>query len=742
MPEIHGSFAYPGVESPVAISYSCTHGITPGLIIIRCNPQLNLPQQIGDILIEDGVNRVVIPGCRLNTIRSNWSGNGFEWTLELVDRRWKWRDIGIIEGWYNQPDPRGKYVPWTIRSPRELALLCLAAMQESKFLIDLPDGLSKADGEDYQRFLQAGELFPQTSTNPPVNWQPENPANALARLCDFFGRRVVYDVVTDTVIIAKVGQGAFLPTNYSISASGPSLKSPETPDGLMVVGSPTKYQSRFRLIPVGEDWNGEYRPIEQLSYCPSYTAQTMLMTITIQLPPNADRTDLNYVFRFTQARTIDNGGPITYTSTRNVANGDTAEDQLRKVANDLAANGLNADFNILVFADGHMTIEGKTPDDNFAVTCGFQRTTPDIPPTAKNTPEINRRARREGKSWAYSDLTFNDLQTPTDRLTVYQMRNLARKSIWRVFRITNVDPADETKFLTIPGYGQIQRANQIVPLPTKVDQIRPSAGDGNIQFAALNEAFVLNLYNGFSRDVPAQLFGRVSKFAAFSNDGYNFLSTDGTENTLKNQVLPITPSIDANFLIVTVGKPLYFNNVGDKEDPQLVLETGCHVRDFNTNALATYKATRLLVNGTPTGTGWKVYRHPDVQLNVTAVYNPEYSTIDIVELLEQDAVVRGEYYLNAHSLEYVLTDGQILDYNGIVPISLDGAINQVTWEIDGNGCRTKGCRNTLPPWMPSYPERRREENLDAMKADFFPKNDKGGGSFAISPGKVDGFFIG
>lgn len=713
MPEIHGEFAYPGIEGPMSLSYTCLHGITPGTILIRCHPQdIRKLQQTGPVIIQDGVNRIVLNDCRLNTVRSQMSGSGFEWVLELSDRRWKWQ-YGIIEGWYNQPDPRGKYVPWSLRSPFEMAELCFAAMGEANYNIDLPFALSKADGEDYQRFLRAGELFPQTSTNPPVAWQPETPFNALAKLCDFFGRRIVYDPLTDFVLIVKAGQGASLPTNYSIAVAGPSLSSPQTPDGLMVIGSPTKYQARFKLIPVGMEWNGDFVPINQLSYTPTWTAQTQLNTLRLELPPDADRTNL--ALKIVLTITAPRKPPTVITSNWVVAVGATAAEQTTLFEVDLVRNGMLANYNIRRPADGSIEIEGKTPEtDTFAFTLvQFYRTVdgaPPIPPSAKFFP-TSRPSRIAGRSWDYClDRDFAEA-VATDRLTRTDARKLARQYIWQTFRITNIDPSDSTKRVTIPGYGQIERANQIVPLATKVDQIQPGQ-ELNVTIDPFGDLFFLSLYNGLSRDMPATLIGSVSIEEAFQAQ-YRFLIGFDGVNTSFAQVLPITPSIDPNFLIVSTGVKLFFKAVNRILDPALVLETGCNVRNFKTNALECFKAVRLLANGVPTGTSYKVYRHPDVQLNVTATYT-DVHIIQNVSILEPDAQQRAEYYLDAHSTEFVLTDGQVIEYNGIVPIGLDGAVNQVTWEVDGNGCRTKAARNTLPPWFPSYPERRRAENLDAL----------------------------
>jgi hypothetical protein len=128
----------------------------------------------------------------------------------------------------------------------------------------------------------------------------------------------------------------------------------------------------------------------------------------------------------------------------------------------------------------------------------------------------------------------------------------------------------------------------------------------------------------------------------------------------------------------------------------------------------------------------KVLQCPDVQLNVTSTYqtplkppqvlpgfkplpavaNPDADKIKTATALEQDALVRADYYLRGMLKEFQLPAGEVNDYNSIRAIDLDGAIQQVTWDINGIETRTIASRNCEhSTYVPPYPTRRRAEFL-------------------------------
>src|SRR5690348_9551852 len=254
-----------------------SHGITPSVCLLRCSPQEKLPAEFGDLTITDGNETVVFPACKLQAIKIEKDDRGFVWILEILDRRWRW-NFGVINGSYNQMTPFGRLIPWTIRSPKELAQLCLEAMGEQNYDIsNLPNGIAYP-GPEYPN-----PVINVSGVNPPVDWDGVPPAQALQQLADRCGCRIIYRWKTDDVLVTPVGRGNAVPAG-SIAKSLPSLVAPLAPSGVGVIGSPTRYQCRLALTAVGKEWDGSYWPINLLSYAPQVTtpAKPQIDTITFK----------------------------------------------------------------------------------------------------------------------------------------------------------------------------------------------------------------------------------------------------------------------------------------------------------------------------------------------------------------------------------------------------------------------------------------------------------------------------
>jgi hypothetical protein len=159
------------------------------------------------------------------------------------------------------------------------------------------------------------------------------------------------------------------------------------------------------------------------------------------------------------------------------------------------------------------------------------------------------------------------------------------------------------------------------------------------------------------------------------------------------------------------------------------------VRDNDTNQFVCYEKSQQLENASG-DTNYLVRKCPDVQLNVIGVYAGATTTLVAAKLLEDDAILRAQYNLDALSLQYPVSESLTLEYNGLMGIDLDGAISQVSWEVGDNGVSTTASRNSEHSiWVPPYPARRRAENLPAPLAQRVPMAPPGG---PVSPGSVLG----
>ncbi len=622
--------SWPGAISIASCTYCASHGISPGQAIMVVNPQPNPPAEFGSLVFSDGVNNpITIPDCKVDRLDVQIDGGGQSWVLTIVDRRWRWR-FGFIQGSFNQLDPHGKLLAWTIRSPTELATFCLNAMGETNYTLNLPVGLDSSVGQNVTQFLPTGINWPSTGTNPPVNWNGIPPATALNQLADQYGCRVIYDPLTDSILVGPVGFGAQLPPGH-LAKEGPAMKAPETPDSVCVLGGPIRFQMQLDLAAVGEEWDGSYRPINELSYAP---------------------------------------------------------------------------------------LINKKPD------------------------------------WSQSEPPEFGNVLETTRLTREQARNLAKKTVFRVYQLSGLDVSlKQVQRPIIPGYGPVLRKQQIVMTDTQCEQVLPQPGDQNLipKGFGFNEPFIVNYYNGYSRDKPAAVYGAVCQ-AIYLN---TFITANANINTDAAEQIYLPFSVDPVWQTITFSDyvfyydPLYatgvnkglvnnFSKNGPYQQPVLTLQTAVHVRDPFTNQLVCYAATLPLAGGNARATTANVQIfnsdgiiviapttvlasapytqvYSDVQLEVIGVYNDQ-GQITKVTLLNADPINRANYYLNGLANQFWSSTGLVQEYNGLVPISLDGAIQQVTWTIGESGCNTTASRNTEHNFaIPPYPARRWVELLPPVQ---------------------------
>jgi hypothetical protein len=103
---------------------------------------------------------------------------------------------------------------------------------------------------------------------PSVNWYGANPAGSMQSLCDPLGLRVIFRPCENRVLIDLIGQTAGVPTDWPIHADHPGIRAPAAPDEALAFGGPSWFADFLPLEPVGQEHNGEFVPIEELSYYP------------------------------------------------------------------------------------------------------------------------------------------------------------------------------------------------------------------------------------------------------------------------------------------------------------------------------------------------------------------------------------------------------------------------------------------------------------------------------------------
>ncbi len=705
MPDRHGVASFPGIEGVMSCNYTCSHSVTPGTILLRCQTQTKFPDLIGDLVIEDGVGKVTVSDCRLDDIKIEKGDGGEEWVITLSDHRWRWR-TGRIAGCYNQLDPHGKLVPWTIKSPKELAVLCLKAMGEDDYQIDLPPGLESAWGQNINNFLGLGVNFPATATNPAVDWQDEVPAVALQRLAEEYGRHVVYDVITKKVLVVKPGSGEPLPEG-SIAALSPNMKVPEKPDGVMVVGAPTRFELLFETEAVGEEWDGSYKPIDALSYAPIVAGKKQVSEWHLAFPNNEAAAGTVIFITLvcegvTQTFSITPAAPISEVD---------ALTDISLLINNSKFPQISQNVEATV-AGQVMTLRGRTLGLGFSIDSDGYQTIPGE--GYQSHSRLVQAPAKDKADWTYCHPPEYPTVRATKRLTVSQARELAQKSVFRCYQITGRDISKKGP-VNVPGYGPIKRKQQILLLDTRVVQVRPEKVDTDYTDKG-GKPLVVNYYNGYSRDMPAHAIAATGTSLYRQNISYPAAIglKDAKEaakpiNTPAGNQIHIGFSIDPVYQLITFNDYVYRHVPNGIEPTEVQLRTACHVRNVQTNELERYKYAEPF--GAQTGTNYAVARRDDVQLEVYAVYGFE-GAIESVWVESADPLHRAKYYADGLKAQYFLSGAKTIRYNGIEPIKVDGARAQVTWSVGDGGAETVASYNSEHAyWLPAYPTRRRAENL-------------------------------
>lgn len=751
--ESHATAIYFQLGSVRSASYTDSQGISPGQATVRCLPTAQFqPGQQGTLVITDGFRSLVLPDCKVADVQAETTSAGKELTLRIYDRRWKWGEYGSISGVYNQLDPHGKLILWTVRSPIQLAVLCLDAMGESGYTIDLPDGI---DGpvtppNTIPDFLNPGQNLPVTVTNPPINWLGEPPFQALQRLCDLYGRRIVLNVVTNRIAIVQPGIGADLP-NGALTSVSPGIKLPSKPDIVAAVGSPIKYQGRFIVQAVGEEWDGTLKPVEALSYAPIVGAKKEVVEETV----------LN-------AATIPAGMNVTWTLTigDGISSTDYGFTTIGPFSETPIAAGLAAQINATctvataTSVGAVITITGVTSGVSFSVdyNTAFPASLPNSAPSP-TFKEVFKQAASNGKpSWKFSPPPLFPGVRLTRRLTVEEARQKAQKSVWKYYQLINLgfNKTGSPGPIIVPGYGPITRRQQVELLPTKAKQVVPE--DADLTFKTRDGLTLINnYYTGYSRDMPAEVFGSVSRW--LQDATYTVKKSFVTAPTDK---VHVSFEIDPVYQVIIFSSPVYtiddtnfsanmvqigqavagglqgfittrFSLGGGIVEPYLVLETGCHVRDPDNNQFICFVSAGQ-TPGAPLGTGALLSVHDDIHYEAIGAYDQANNLIGVDTGMNDDPISRAKYYVQGMQLQYQPSQSLTNTYMGIVPCSLDGAICQATYEFGSGGSSTTISRNTEHhPAVPSLPERRRAEmlipsRLNQLLNDADPQNvfDAGG----------------
>lgn len=717
--EIGQEAGWPGVVAIEACEYTCNHGITPNRAVVVVVPQpdgADRPVSFGDLTFGDGSNRVRLKNCKLDRWTGERGPRGLTWTLELLDRRWLWKSpgdiaFGFIPGQYNRMDTHGKLVPWTIRSPKELAELCLEALGEKGYKIaGLPEGLSRKDGEDLNGYLKLGDNLPVTLANPTQVWGfATPPAEALARLVEYFGCRVVFQPNADRVSIEEIGKGGDMPDDWPYEYETPSLDLPEMPRSVAVVSAPVRIQSRWLLEPVGEDWHGGYVPIDQLSYIPAAT-ESKAHVVTLEALTAPSPAVLFFSFLWTRpdgtAKRID----------ENAAG--TVAEMIAAIRTKLEADpDYMTDFRITA-APGVLVWTSQKAGQYFDVRATG---TDGVDPPNRWKVTVNQEASSQSSGfWKKCPPPSFTNVLATDRLSYTEALSLAKKTVFKAFRILLIDPETRQSPYKLPWFGEVKRRQQMRLQLRKVAQVEPAGRlgvgpDGPIDrsAAAIPGSGVLpEFYNGYSRDQKATAHGSVFKL----KQAVNWVAPAGKDPNSEpfDRVFIDVVSVDEEQQVVFFADYVYKATLGGwLEYPDITLEALCLVEDFETGELTRHKFETKLDGIAPTQ--WQI--QDDVIVDILPTYEDQSNKLgSFVKAGIEQAEKMAGHYLDGMAKRYRLTGGKTRKLVGIWPGDPTGLIQQITWTVGDEASTVVSTNTEHSPFVPPHPARRMAESLPPNKA--------------------------
>lgn len=245
---LQGYARFGKLSQVLSFNFTFSLGVAPSVATLVVPPVTNTSQLLSDVLqIEYGNLSIIWPDCRVDRIDIGEDAAGQTvWRLTILDRRWRWSDRGAVSGYYNvrRDGLAANIITETLKSPRELARLCLDEMGETQYDLSQMPNVAR----------------------PEIEWDFTLPAEALARLCDSLGCRVALGI-DNRVRIVRLGVGGSLP-EYPILDGDLGLDPPDPPERLAIVGDRIRWQGDFELEAVGLEVDGEVKPIDSLSYSP------------------------------------------------------------------------------------------------------------------------------------------------------------------------------------------------------------------------------------------------------------------------------------------------------------------------------------------------------------------------------------------------------------------------------------------------------------------------------------------
>ena len=229
-------------------SFAFAHGIQPSICNISAAGQLATYAEVGTLGIHYGSRSLPLEDSHLMSLSQIVDDTGRRIDLLTIeDRRWRWRHLGRISGYYNVVSTGSQLRPERKKGLRQLIALCLRELKETKL------DISKVNNDpDFA---------------PTVEWDYEDPCVALGQLLEF-GRLRLCLTANGGVVVYPRGSGNLPSANdRAILASRP-LEAPDRPSTIVVAFGRTEYETSLQLEAVALNRKLEWVPLYDVEYMP------------------------------------------------------------------------------------------------------------------------------------------------------------------------------------------------------------------------------------------------------------------------------------------------------------------------------------------------------------------------------------------------------------------------------------------------------------------------------------------
>lgn len=266
---------------------------------------------------------------------------------------------------------------------------------------------------------------------------------------------------------------------------------------------------------------------------------------------------------------------------------------------------------------------------------------------------------------------------------------LARRSVWKWFRIKNMAGGGFKPEKGLDDKVKVEKLEQLLPL-----------GDGLLETITDDD--------GRKIPKPYELTGEICRL------------NDDEKNSDSGELYAGRFDVDRQLGIVRSSEPLVKYNATAITliwtDPNLYLRTSYSVKDSETRMPIRFTRERKL-KGKKHNTGSRVISRPEIDRTLRSEYaeqselGEEPTKVAKTHDNKADVDKQADHYLDVVTKEYEVDPSEEYGYAGLVKIDPDGAISQVSWKVGDKAAATtrasRGVEGDI--YTPDFKARRKDE---------------------------------